>query len=105
MQHVTDRMLADAINSLDKQTFDTHDVERRVLRDEPVAVARQILEHEGQQDVLRQFSASFSSRIANAFPGQIDKTNRKVTSPNLGWRESANQEWRRVDMIEPVTAP
>jgi len=94
MQHVSDQMLADVINVL-PNVFDTHAVEQRVLRNQPVAAAREILEHQHNGDVLRQFSATFSKRIAAAFPGQIEKVS-KVVSPNLGGRESDNQQWRRV---------
>lgn len=81
MQHVTDEMLAEAINGLSDTTFDTHAVEQRVLRKYPVAVAHEIIEHQHNDDVLQQFSASFSKRIAAAFPGQVDKV-QKIASPN-----------------------
>jgi hypothetical protein len=95
MEHVTDQMLADVINGLPDPVFDTHAVEQRVLRNHPVATANEIIEHQANGDVLQQFSATFSKRIAQAFPSQVEKV-AKVVSPNLGGRESENQQWRRV---------
>jgi hypothetical protein len=95
MQHVTDKMLADAINAMPNEIFDTHAVEQRVLRVEPVAFANQILVHQTNQDVLRQFSASFSRRIGQAFPGQVERLP-KTSSQNLAGNENDNQEWRRL---------
>jgi hypothetical protein len=94
MKYVTDEMLAQVINGIPDAIFDTHKVEQRMLREHPVAAAQQILEYRKNDDVLQQFSAVFSKRIATAFPGQVDKV-QKVISANLGGRDSKNQQWRR----------
>ncbi len=95
MKHVSDEMLAKAINTMDCDVFDTHAVEQLVLRNESASVARQILEHEHNEDTLQQFSATFSRRIGEAFPGQVEKIE-KVESPNLAGRVCNNQQWRRI---------
>jgi hypothetical protein len=111
MKHVTNAMLAEAINAViaegttakkaEPELFDTHAVERWVLRHHAAAVARQILEHEDNDDVLQQFSASFSTHIGKAFGGQVEPI-QKVSSPNLAGRSCDNQQWRR---IVPIVLP
>ncbi len=95
MKHVTDQMLAEAINASKAEFFDTHEIEQRVLRLHAVAFARQILEHQHNDDVLQQFSASFSKRIGDAFPEKV-KPDQKVRSNNLAGRECDNQQWHRL---------
>lgn len=95
MRHVSDQMLAEAINSLSEPLFDTHIVEQRILRIHPLAFAYEIIDHQHNDDVFQQFSASFSKRIGSAFPNEVEKVE-KVNSTNLGGRDSDNQQWRRL---------
>ena len=95
-------MLATVINQLD-ETFDTHGVEKRLLRLYPIAFARQLATFAGVADPLQQFSADFSSAIGRTFATQLTKT-RKVATENLGGLVSENQEWRRTTLL-PSTQP
>lgn len=99
MQHIDSQMLATAINQLD-DSFDTHAVEKRVLRLYPIAFANQLATFASSTDPLQQFSADFSSTIGRTFPSQLTKT-RKVATENLGGLVSDNQEWHRS---APITS-
>lgn len=101
MRHLTARMVAVAINTLPNR-FDCHMVERRVLRDNAVETAQEIIAQANSGDALRYFSAIFSKYIDRAFTGQIRQT-AKVTSDNLGGKPSKNQEWEKL--VPTVTAP
>ncbi len=100
MQHLNSQMIADAINELDTK-FDAHDVERRVLRKQPIAFANELLRYAQSNDVLRAFSAQFAKYVDSAMNGQIRKTS-KVTTPNLGGLESECQQWEKL--TSPCTA-
>lgn len=73
MRHITDRMIVTAINQMEER-FDAHDLEKRLLRQNPVAVAREIIEHRRNRDILRSFSAKFAKYVDRTFAGRIRKT-------------------------------
>ena len=100
MQHITVQMLVDAINELD-DPFDAHDVERRVLRNQPVAMANEILRYANSGDVLRTFSAQFSRHVDTVLRGQIQQT-AKVSTANLGGLVSECQQWKKL--LPPLNA-
>lgn len=100
MRHVTTQMIADAINELGDR-FDAHDVERRVLRTNPVAIANEILVYANSNDVLRTFSAQFSRFVDSSMHGQIRQVS-KVCTANLGGKVSDCQQWEKL--ILPVVA-
>ena len=95
MAHVTRKMLASTLNQLPSE-FDTHLVERRILRNNTEAFATDLLECCGKtRDPLRKFSATFGKRIDRIFRRQIRKT-RKLATENLGGKRSKNQEWEKI---------
>jgi len=94
MRHITHAIAAATINELDPR-FDTHMLEKRILRLHPVDVAQELLEFQAAEDTLHQFSAHFAKWIDAEFRGQIRKT-RKVNTESLGGQESLNQEWEKV---------
>lgn len=75
--------------------FDTHTLQRRLLREHTGAVARELLRFIRTGDPLHQFSAAFARWIDVEFRGQIRQT-RKVMSENLGGETSRNQEWEKL---------
>lgn len=87
-------MIADAINDLDTK-FDAHEVERRVLRKQPIAFANELLRYAQSNDVLRAFSAQFAKYVDATMRGQIRQT-AKVCSPNLGGLDSECQQWEKL---------
>jgi hypothetical protein len=93
MRHLKGPMVADAINQVDTR-FDSHDVERRLLRDYAVATAKEIIAQESSGDPLRYFSAVLSKYIDTAFGSQLRKLS-KVVTPNLGGKPSKNQQWEK----------
>lgn len=94
MQHVTTQMIADAINEL-PGLFDSHDIERRVLRNESIAFAQDILLYKLSKDVLQTFSAQFARFVDSTMRGQIEQTG-KVCTYNLGGVLSECQQWRKL---------
>ncbi|MBN8602965.1 MAG: hypothetical protein J0M26_18150 [Planctomycetes bacterium] len=100
MKHITLPMLVDAINELN-DPFDAHDVERRVLRNQPAAMAQDILRYANSGDVLRTFSAQFARHVDSVLRGQIEQT-AKVSTANLGGLVSECQQWRKL--VTPLHA-
>lgn len=94
-------MVATVINQLDSR-FDTHALERRLLREHTEAVARELLEFIDKGDPLHQFSAAFARWVDSEFRGQIRQT-QKVMSENLGGERSRNQEWEKLNGGAPIT--
>jgi hypothetical protein len=95
-------MTATVLNQL-PMTFDTHRVERRVLRLFPIEFAEELLEFRHADDPLLRFSAAFSQWIGNTFHREIRKSsNRKVRTANLGGKKSDNQGWTKVNPGIPI---
>ncbi|MGA3056363.1 MAG: hypothetical protein ABSD63_19310 [Candidatus Korobacteraceae bacterium] len=104
MKHITRQIVADIINSRPTANFDTHWVERRVLRLHPVAFAEELLEFRTAADPLMSFSAEFSKWIGRTFTNGINKsTNGKVLSVHLGGEECGNQEWTKLNPGTPIS--
>ena len=102
VRHITRQMGAWVINGF-QASFDTHMVERRILRLYTEAIARELLEYSRTSaDPLHQFSAHFAKWIDSEFGGQIRQT-RKVSSNNLAGEPTQNQEWERIDGATPIT--
>jgi hypothetical protein len=93
-------MTASVLNQLGP-TFDTHLVEKRLLRWHSAAVASEILEFSQAQDTLHQFSAQLGKWIDLEFRGQIRQT-QKVRTENLGGEMSMNQQWERTNAGTPI---
>jgi hypothetical protein len=88
-------MATEAINSINADTFDTHEIERRILRLHTHAVANELLRYDGQGlEILNKFSAQFARWIDKEFEEEIRQT-QKVTTDNLGGRPSSNQQWTK----------
>lgn len=102
MQFLTTQMIANAINQLGEQ-FDSHAVEKRVLRLHTNEFAQELMRYATSKDQLRQFSAVFAKTIDSSFNGQIAKTQKKK-SENLGGEISMNQEWRKMATLVTVSA-
>jgi hypothetical protein len=101
---VTRQILARIINELESP-FDTHDVEKRALRNHTEAFVTELLDYCGRTgDPLKAFSAAFGQRIDRQFRRQIRKTLRnKVRSPNLAGDKVSNQQWERRNARVPIT--
>ena len=96
MKHVTRQMVTGIINSLPEASFDTHKVERRLLRLHTVAFAEELLEFRNADDPLMRCSAELSKWIGREFGADLMKSTRnKVMSLHLGGDECANQEWTK----------
>jgi hypothetical protein len=91
-------MVADIINDVPTANFDTHWVEKRVLRRHAVAFAEELLEFRTADDPLMRFSAAFSQWLGRTFVNEVTKsTNNKVVSAHLGGEECENQQWAKLD--------
>jgi len=89
-------MAASVLNGF-RERFDTHLVEKRILREYPEAFAQELLRFaQSSADPLHQFSAHFAKWIDRQFGGQIRQT-RKVLTPNLAGDSIQNQQWERVN--------
>lgn len=103
MEHITREMVADIISGL-PANFDTHWIEKRVLRLHPVAFAEELLEFRAAADPLMRFSSEFSKWIGETFVSGVTKSaNNKVVSPHLGGEECENQEWTRLNPGAPIS--
>jgi hypothetical protein len=87
-------MAATVINQLPTH-FDSHLLEKRLLRLYTSAVASEMLAFNHTNDALHQFSAAFARWVDREFQGQIRQT-RKAASENLGGETSLNQEWQKI---------
>lgn len=103
MRHITRLMVAEVLNTFGT-SFDTHEVEERVLRCHTIAFAKELLryrKHHGKpnpNDPFTTFSAVFSKWIGNTYKGQIDKAStHKVSSDNIGGKLSDNQGWKKTN--------
>lgn len=97
MKHIDRTMAASVLDQL-PTNFDTHHIEKRILRLFPVAFAEELLEFRHADDPLLRFSAAFSQWIGNTFHREIRKSSAgKVRSINLGGDESENQEWTKLN--------
>jgi hypothetical protein len=94
MQHITRSVAAAVINELPSR-FDTHMLEKRILRLHPETVAHELLAFRHAGDALHQFSAALARWVDTQFRAQIRQTS-KVNSENLGGQESRNQEWEKL---------
>ena len=102
MKHITQAIAADILNQLG-DVFDTHDIDRRILRIYPIEVAEELLEFRATDDPLLRFSAAFSQWIGRTFSGQIAKAGLgKVRTANLGGELSDNQRWTRLNPAVPI---
>jgi hypothetical protein len=99
--YITRPMVASVINQF-QDSFDTHMVEKRILRLHAPAFARQLLEFQRTGDPLHQFSTHFGKWVDRQFRGQITKTARPSTE-NLAGVRTENQQWQRIDRNTPVS--
>ena len=95
MKFLTRELVADLLNSEMPELFDTHDVERRVLRKIPIEFVKELYGYEGKNDPLRQFSMEFAKWIDDVFSPFIQQTG-KDTTENLGGKRSECQQWRKI---------
>jgi hypothetical protein len=103
MKKITRQMVADIINASPEPDFDTHWIERRLIRHYTVEFAEELLEWRNVDDPLMRFSAEFSKWVGRTFANQIVKsTNGKVVSLHLGGEECANQEWTKLNPGVPI---
>ena len=98
-RHITRDIAAAVLNEL-PSPFDTHIIERRILRLHTEAVARELLEFRNTGDILHQFSAHFAKWIDTEFEGQIRKT-RKVVSVNLAANHPKTRNGRKATRTYP----
>ena len=105
MRHLTPQMVADAINRAPSSRFDSHDIEKSVLRLHAVETAQEIVAQAGSGDALKYFSAVLARYVDKTFGGpggQIRKTT-KVDSENFGGLVSPNQQWEKL--VPAITVP
>jgi hypothetical protein len=90
-------MLRDILNhDPQRDPFDTHWLEQRVLRDHTIAFAEELLEFRNFPDPLMRFSMAFSQWFGKTFQSYVHKSrNDKVRSANLAGKVE-NQEWTRT---------
>lgn len=93
MKHITASHLQPVLDHL-TGPFDAHQLERALLRREPHAFARELLEHQDVTVFSSQFARWFDREFGGA-AGAVRKT-RQVKSANLIGNENANQEWEQV---------
>ena len=102
MIHITRAIAARVLNEL-PVSFDTHRIERRILRLYTVEFAEELLEYRKDDDPLLRFSAAFSQWIGKTFNKHIAKSaNGKVKTENLGGEISENQEWTKLSPGVPI---
>lgn len=102
VRHIDHPMAAGILNEF-QGAFDTHAIEKRILRLHTEAFARELLEYSQRgPDALTQFSAQFGRWIDREFQGQITQT-QKVVSANLAGDSVSNQQWRRSNPSQPIT--
>jgi hypothetical protein len=103
MRYITRPMVADIINDVPTTSFDTHWIEKRLLRRQAVAFAEELLEFRTADDPLMRFSAAFSQWIGRTFANEVTKSiNNKVVSIHLGGEEGENQEWTKLNPGMPI---
>ena len=101
MQHITREMVAAIINESERDAFDTHYLEQRLLRIHTRAFAQELLEFCGNNDPLNSFSAALSHWVLRQFEGDIQRAE-KVVSTNLAGDPVRNQQWHRINPERPV---
>ncbi|MFA5192525.1 MAG: hypothetical protein WC740_17600 [Verrucomicrobiia bacterium] len=97
MRYITREMVEEAINS-EGRAFDSHDVERRVLRNHREAVALEIIRFIRHVDMLSTFSRIFGRFIQRNFAGRhglLREAGRSM-SPNLRGKNSRCEKWEKV---------
>jgi hypothetical protein len=103
MEHITPQMLKAIVNGDPRASFDTHWLEKRILRDYPVAFAKDLLRFKDDRDPLHRFSMAFSQWFGGQFPIHIKKTsNAKEKSENLAGDVIENQGWTKVSPGTPI---
>ena len=96
MKHISRETVAQALNEL-PPSFDTHDVERRILRRRPAEFAQELLTFQADVDRLMRFSMVFSRWLGSTFSTHIGKSGvGKIRTLNLGGEPSASKVWRKV---------
>jgi hypothetical protein len=66
MEHISHAMVAQVLNEF-PASFDTHRIERRILRLHSVAFCEDLLRFRNTDDPLLRFSAAFSQWIGRTF--------------------------------------
>jgi hypothetical protein len=103
MRRITREMVSGIMNTNPSNHFDTHWLEKRVLRLYPIEFAEELLEFRGLPDPLMSFSMAFSQWVGTMFATGIRKTSdAKEISVNLAGDEVPNQGWTKMHPETPV---
>ena len=93
MKHITATNLTPILDRL-TGTFDTHQLEREILRHDPHAFANELLEHRDVTVFSSQFARWFDREFAGP-AGMVRKT-QQVESLNLVGNRNLNQQWEKA---------
>lgn len=93
MKHITASHLTPILERL-TGTFDTHQLEREILRYDPHAFANELLEHRDVTVFSSQFARWFDREFRSA-TGKVRQT-QKVTTASLVGTAVENQQWEKV---------
>lgn len=103
MQHITLDMVKRIINEDPRVTFDTHWLEKRLLREHTIAFANELIEFRDYPDPLHRFSMAFSQWFGDKFKAHIRKTSTaKERSENLAGDVIENQGWTKLNPGTPI---
>lgn len=93
MKHITASHLAPILDRL-TGPFDTHQLEREILRHDPHAFASELLEHRDVTVFSSQFARWFDREFGGP-AGAVRKT-QQVESRNLVGNKNPNQQWEKT---------
>ena len=93
MKHITVSHLEPILERL-TGPFDSHQLERELLRHNLHAFASELLEHRDVTVFSSQFARWFDRAFGEA-TGKVRQT-RKAPSPNLFGNETDKQEWEKI---------
>ena len=102
MKHIQKEQLEKIITVLGER-FDSHALERQLLKLYPREFALELLEFTKKyplptQYPLQEFSSQFAIWFGKTFADEVLKTKGKVTSANLVGNQNKNQGWQLISL-------
>jgi hypothetical protein len=103
MRYITRDMVRTILNAEAPASFDSHWLEKRVLRHYTIPFANELIAFGPTQDPLHRFSMAFSQWFGNKFKAHITKASPgKIRSENLAGDVIANQGWTKRHPGTPI---